>query len=644
MAHTPRGLGLTAAARVDRSHSSSLASDARDEAVAAEEEEGLWHCNEHRPEEAGLTARVSRCSMHAVVKGLAQSFWEGRETCVEVSRAEPLHPQRASLESSVQLSEERPSCGSSPCFFSPNAEQKETVPSIKNCVLLGCSLPALAPTELPQGASGNGFHEVGSSSPPAPNEPSPTETAGDGAAITGLFACFCEAVMERTPGWKLFVSFVEREGGRWLDLSYQMPGPTSLPLHLRRYAVREITALPRASFHCITSVREVIDFSLKVMRNRPPRKSAVQKTGGLLIQVLGVADDAEFHGEGETPVAPLGVRSIKFTQPAASSALAEVWGLHVFGSVPSRVAERRELVAGSAGAGAQGRRLLRAIGCEGPISVVVRHLSDAATLPSFCNPKKTFAKGVVGHAGVGQHPLRPSLHQEWRGRQRMGDAENCETPSKEVKLNVEAVPGASAKKTSAPSEAAIVCSSCDNFSMAALARHTLRCLQLQRNMNDCPASSPRAAMSPSCSKPDFFAPVCKNSPLAPIRTKHDCDARTAVPAKAPSRDDGMESLIKALERRWKSGVHRCPNRRKPLLPIFYGLKKPYWQRESLMSLELEERSLIELEEKRRRRLSEAKIGQILCDPHHGARSPPITSVVRRAKTREKSFLFLSPFP
>ncbi|RNF06547.1 hypothetical protein TraAM80_03965 [Trypanosoma rangeli] len=92
------------------------------------------------------------------------------------------------------------------------------------------------------------------------------------------FACLCEAVLERTPCPGIILFRDGCEGNRWLDLCCQMPGPTCLPLQLCWYAVRETSVVPRVSFHCITSVREVIDFTFKAMQNRSQGINVAQKS------------------------------------------------------------------------------------------------------------------------------------------------------------------------------------------------------------------------------------------------------------------------------------------------------------------------------------------------------------------------------
>ncbi|RNC31623.1 hypothetical protein TcCL_Unassigned05846 [Trypanosoma cruzi] len=119
---------------------------------------------------------------------------------------------------------------------------------------------------------------------------------GGSAAVVGMFACFCQAALEQIPHLRILVSFVEREGNHWLDLIYQMSGPTSLPLRLRRYAVQEVSLLSHAFFHCVSSVRDMIDLTFKAMQNCPQRSNTVQKEDSLVIQLIGVPRDVEIQG------------------------------------------------------------------------------------------------------------------------------------------------------------------------------------------------------------------------------------------------------------------------------------------------------------------------------------------------------------
>ncbi|RNC31622.1 hypothetical protein TcCL_Unassigned05845 [Trypanosoma cruzi] len=140
----------------------------------------------------------------------------------------------------------------------------------------------------------------------------------------------------------------------------------------------------------------------------------------------------------------------------------------------------------------------------------------------------------------------------------------------------------------------------NSFSRTYLARRTLRCIPLPNKMNDYEVNSYWSVRRPSDPKSSLSAPILsKRNPLAPIAVRRGSNLlgseRSLI---APFCAEEVRNAVKKHERQRNSISNRRLVRREPLLPVVYVQKRLYWQRESVRALELKEKNMIELGEKK----------------------------------------------
>ncbi|KAF8302969.1 hypothetical protein TcYC6_0045410 [Trypanosoma cruzi] len=590
------------------------------------------------------SASVAPFSMHGAVNGLVPFFLAGRNMCVLVSHKDSGTPTGDSLESPMRLRNEMHYSGSLFGSLFSNAEREKSILSSEKCNFLGCPFPFSMSTEISHGMDRNSSPDKASFSTPL-NELVPMARTGGSAAVVGMFACFCQAALEQIPHLRILVSFVEREENHWLDLIYQMSGPTSLPLRLRRYAVQEVSVLSHAFFHCVSSVGDMIDLTFKAMQNCPQRSNTVQKEDSLVIQLIGVPRDVEIQGGEEMRVASWGARAIVFTQPAVCGALSEEWGIHFSACLPSASCDGHAPMFELPELGMEVQRVLRAVEGEMPTSIAVLHLPDAikVLLPQLT--EGIFVKDSVTHAVLGQNSLLPHLQQRRRERQGIDNVENQVMINEGVGLNVNKLVDANSAEVTEQVGATCLLQPSNSFSRKYLARRTLRCIPLPNKMNDYKVNSYWSLRRPSDPKSSLSAPILsKGSPLAPIAARRGSNLlRSERSLITPSCAEEVRNAIKKHERQRNSISNRRLMRREPLLPVVYVQKRLYWQRESVRALELKERNMIELDEKKCRRIAEVKIEQMNCGSQCGAYSPRTHVFLLRAKQRATSFFALPPF-
>ncbi|EKF39073.1 hypothetical protein MOQ_000704 [Trypanosoma cruzi marinkellei] len=601
--------------------------------------------NQECPTKLGGSASVAPFSMHGAVNRLVSFFLAGHDMCVLVSQKESGTLTGDSLESPMRLRNELHYSGSLLGSHLSNAEQEKTILSNEKCNLLGCPFPFSMSTEISHGMDRNSSPDKASLSTPSLNQLVPMARTGGGAAVVGMFACFCQAALEQIPHLRIFVSFVEREGNHWLDLIYQISVPTSSPLRLRRHAVQEVSCLSHAFFHCVSSVRDMLDLTYKAMQNCPQRNDNVQKEDSLVIQLIGVPCNVEVQGGEEMQVTSWGARAIVFTQPAVCSALSEEWGIHFSACVPSTSCDGRVPMFDLPEVGMEVQQVLRAVEGVMPTSIAVRHLPGAikALLPQL--PEGICVKDSVTHAVEGQDSLLPHLQQRRRERQGTDDVENQVIINEEVGLNVNTLANTNSAEITEQVEATYFLQLSNVFSRTSLARRALRCIPLPNKMNDYKVNSYWSVRRPSDPKSSLSAPILgKGSPLAPIAARRGSNLlRSERFLITSSSAEEVRNAIKTHERQRNSTSNCRLMRREPLLPVVYMQKRLYWQRESVRALELKERNMIELDEKRRRRIAEVKIEQMKRGSRFGAHSLRKYFFLLREKQKATSLFSLPPF-
>ncbi|KEG13964.1 hypothetical protein DQ04_00691100 [Trypanosoma grayi] len=463
-----------------------------------------------------------------------------------------------------------------------------------------------------------------------------------GTVIFSMVACFCEALYHNTDRLTVLVSFAEREANHWLDLLYQLPAPTSLPLRLRRYAVREMALLSQASFHHVSSLRDVVDLILKATKNRPQRKGLLA-SNPLVIHVAGIPSEEVLKGKEEASARSPAARFLVFAHPTLSDVLTEAWGNSlVLWPPPSNDVYRATF--NPSAAGEQVQRILKSVGGAVPASIAVLPLPDEVRLIPSMTPSEMTVRGSGGHVASMQQVARLSLLRKKRGSDEMDEINRHAVPRREMRQE-QGEKLVNRRKTG-PCEMAGAgqCQqSSSNSSTVAVARRTLKQMQRDNIVHSrLPSLSPPQSTSYSRSRQTSLR--CKDSFSLSFVSLLQFDSK--YPHRLPSlraNSSVTDTDARTLDQCRKLSLDSHLALRPPALPVFYASKRLFCQREAVLAAELEERNIMELDEKQRRREIEAMMEDTEHTPDGGRHLACISQLIKRNRRKSTSIFRLSPF-
>ncbi|ORC83892.1 uncharacterized protein TM35_000541160 [Trypanosoma theileri] len=460
----------------------------------------------------------------------------------------------------------------------------------------------------------------------------------DSTTVIGMAACFCESLLVEEPHDSVFISFTERSANSWMDLVYRMPGPTSMPLHLRRYAVRELTLFSQTSFHTVNSMRDVMELSVKAIQNRPKR-SFSNTTSYLVIQVLVVPSDDIVQWNEDLYKTEDPKRIAVFTQPILCKPFFEALGI-LTPPQESLSSETFEVDLNNSATSDQTQRILCAVGGVLPATITVHlvpgllnavsssSLQKKVTVREKNNHETTSLKKMSNLQVMPRNGNRPIAAIEYhKHSQREGMCDRL--MSLPVLRKIES---GNTSEVNARSDL-----SCKTTSTLHLARRALDCLQKRDKCNNSLRKSLSCMNETSYSVSRLDPSLDKVNLSEVCRAVSEYDCRMFGPyLSEQSHLQGSEITAGSRFRRRKlsdvAGTMTVPHE----LQCFYEKKKLYWERESVLSGELEERSIIEREEKQHRRITEAMIENMESHPHQSPCTPHISSLVAKGR-------FKSPF-
>ncbi|KAH9586722.1 hypothetical protein LSM04_008061 [Trypanosoma melophagium] len=460
----------------------------------------------------------------------------------------------------------------------------------------------------------------------------------DSSTVIGMASFFCESVLVEKPHTAVFISFTERDGNSWMDLLYQMPGPTSMPSHLRRYGVRELTLFSQASFHSVNSMREVMELSAKAIQNRPKRNYS-STTSHLLIQVLGVPSDNMVQWSEDLCKLETPARVAVFTQPILYKPILEALGI-LTPLQESLSDDTFEMDLDISTTSEQTKRTLYAVGGILPVAISVHLLPGLLNGISLPLDKKRNMRHDKGHEVASLQAVRNMQTPLKYGNRPIVGIEYIKHSRRESMCDqVLVAPAVRKRGYGNTSEVNSRSHSCSNTSSTLhLTRRTLGSLQLKDQckvgllkplspMDE--TSYARLRLCPSDGKVNF---------TTGLRALTEYDCRMFGPyVSEQSRVNGSEITARSpVHGRKPSGAHTMLTVPQTL-PFFYAKKKLHWEREILLSGELEGRNIIELEEKQHRRVTEAIIENIESNPQQPHCTPHISSLVDKRRLTSPFF-------